>query len=307
MKKLLFLILYGVAVWFPQFQVAAAEPAPASEPVAVNEAPAIVAPATNASTSVASASATPASATPASEALAFSSDSVSAKTANQALEEAAREQKFLYLVVREAPNEASEAAQKKVEDTVQKLATRTTSFVMDRTQETEKAIVEKFNLKNAPMPIALVIAPNGAVTNGFVGDMITPEKLEEALVSTGYQRIIKAMQDRKLILLGVQNSSTTANAAAMVGVNEFKADPRFGKDVEVIQIDPADAREEKLLTQLKINPKTTEAITALLAPPGTVLGTFPGATTKAQIESTLMSAMNSGCGTSGCGTSGCGS
>ena len=32
----------------------------------------------------------------------------------------------------------------------------------------ENRIIEKFNLKRSPMPFVLVLAPNGAITGGFL-------------------------------------------------------------------------------------------------------------------------------------------
>ena len=233
------------------------------------------------------------------------SSPASLNTITVALGKASQENKFVFLLVRDKQDEAIAAVKKTVEATVQKVADKAIALELDRNLPAEKETVEKYGLLRAPMPLVLVIAPNGAVTLGMVGDKATSEKLEAALVSQGLQRLIKAMQDRKLVLLCVQNANTKSNDAAMQGAKDFKADPRFGNDVEIIQVDPADANEEKLFSQLKIDPKTTEAVTTLLAPPGAAIGTFSGPTTKEKIEAALISATSGGCG-SGCASSGCG-
>lgn len=234
----------------------------------------------------------------------IASSSLSSSGVEAALTKAAQDNKFVFLLVQDKQDEPTAAARKTVEATAQKLADKAVWFELDRNKTTEKATIEKYELLRAPTPLVLVIAPNGAVTAGLVGDKATSEKLGEALVSSGLQRIIKAMQSQKLVLLCVQNKSTKSNEAAMKGVNDFKADARFGNDVEIIQIDPSDTNEEKVLAQLKIDSKTTEAITTLLAPPGAALATFSGATTKDQIETALKPPAGA-CGPSGCGPSGC--
>jgi hypothetical protein len=104
----------------------------------------------------------------------------------------------------------------------------------------------------------------------------------------------------------VQNGKTKSNDAAMQGVSSFKSDVRFAKFTEVVKIDPTDAGELKLLSQLKIDPNTTEAVTAFLAPPGAVIAKYNGATDMNTMVAALTAATSGGCGSGGCGPSGCG-
>jgi len=74
--------------------------------------------------------------------------------------------------------------------------------------------------------------------------------------------------------------------------------------VEIVKIDPSDSRESKFLQQCKANAGSANAQVVMIIPPGRVLGTFDGNTTKDKLMASLQSAMAS-CG-SGCGPSGCG-
>jgi hypothetical protein len=153
------------------------------------------------------------------------------------------------------------------------------------------------------MPLALAIAPNGAVTGGFPKNF-TEDQLLGAVVSPGMQKALKALQGRKLVLLCVQNDSTRSNEAALKGVKEFKADPKFGQATEIVMVDPANAEESRLLKSFKVDPGIDEAVTVFLAPPGTPIATYRGATDKnmmmAKLTSTV-SACAGGCGPGGCG------
>lgn len=233
------------------------------------------------------------------------SSSVLLSNAASALAKAAQENKFIYVLVQNKQDDQTSAVRKTVEATVQKLPDTTVWVEIDRNKPADKEVLEKYDLLRAPLPLVLSIAPNGAVTAGLIGKQVTSAQLEGAIVSTGFQKLMKAMQDKKLVLLCCQNKSTTGNEAAMKGVNEFKADPKFAADVEIIQVDPADAHEAELLTKLKISPQTSEAVTALLAPPGTPLGLFAGATSKDKIESTVKAASSGGCAPGTCGPNGC--
>jgi acetolactate synthase small subunit len=171
---------------------------------------------------------------------------------------------------------------------------------VNRSLPEEKEMVERFGLQTAPVPIVLAIAPNGAVTGGINGADLTEERLRDAVASPAMQQCLKALQERKLVFVCVQNGQTKANEAAMKGVNEFKADPQYAEATEIIRVDPADAKEAKLLAQLKADPKAKTANTALLAPPGMVVTRVDGATSKAGLEAALKKAMASCAPGSGC-------
>jgi len=102
-----------------------------------------------------------------------------------------------------------------------------------------------------------------------------------------------------------QNDKTKSNDAAMQGVREFKADVRFASATEIVMLDPTDATEASFLTDLKVSPDTAEATTVFIAPPGTAIGKFEGATNKDALVEVLSKA-NTGCGPGGCGPGGCG-
>ena len=84
----------------------------------------------------------------------------------------------------------------------------------------------------------------------------------------------------------------------MNGVRAFKADQRYSAATEVLMVDPHSAAERPLLAKLGMNAPVEEATTILVAPPGSVIGSFKGATNKDQIITTLTSALSS-CG-AGC-------
>jgi hypothetical protein len=175
---------------------------------------------------------------------------------------------------------------------IKTLAARVDSVVARVTDPSEAAIVTKFRVNQAPMPLVLVIAPNGAVTSSFPGNF-TKEQLLSAFGTPSSEKLFGALQQGKLVLVCLQNGKTRWNAEAMNGVRAFKADQRYSAATEVVMLDPHASGEKSLLTKLGINAPVEEATTLLVAPPGSIIGTFKGATDGNQIITTLTNAISS--------------
>ncbi len=196
-----------------------------------------------------------------------------------AINRAAKAQKYLFVFFYKNENEQVQKMRKIFDAAMQEAADRAESIAVDVTDPSEKEIVDKFRVGRAPMPLVLALAPSGAVTGGFPV-MFTKDQLLGAFVSPGMEKTLKALQDSKYVFLCVQNAETKQNDAAMKGVRDFKADAEYAKTTEIITLDPTDSAEAKLLKKFGIDPKTDEAITVFLTPPGQIVCTFKGATDK---------------------------
>ncbi|NQT18277.1 MAG: hypothetical protein HQ592_01135 [Planctomycetes bacterium] len=231
------------------------------------------------------------------------SDNPAAANGMAAAERAAETGRYLFAFFYKEHTEHTRAMSKAFDKAVAQLTDRADSVAIDVAAPAEADIVKKYNLSRSPVPLVLALAPNGVVTGVFTTE-VTQEQLAAAIAGPAKQACLKALQQRKIVFLCAQNKSTKSNDAAMQGVNDFKADDRFALFTEIVKIDPSDAAEKKFLEQLRIDPKTAEAITVFLAPPGSVIAKFTGPTDRAGLVATLQKA-SSGCGTGGCGPSGC--
>jgi hypothetical protein len=117
---------------------------------------------------------------------------------------------------------------------------------------------------------------------------------------------MKHLQDGKLVFVCVQNGKTKSNDAAMQGVRDFKADERFASATEIVMLDPTDSAEASFLADMKIDPKTEEAMTVFLVPPGSAIAQYKGATDKAELAAMLQKAGSGACAGGSCGPGGCG-
>ncbi len=221
-----------------------------------------------------------------------------------AIQEAAAAKKYLFAFFWKADGEQTTAMKKVFEAAMKKADDRAQSVHVRVTDSAEKEIVNKFGLDRAPMPLVLAIAPNGAVMGGFP-TKFTGEELAGAFGTPCTEQCMKLLQDRKLVFLCVQNGATKSNEGALKGVREFQQDKRFADATEIVMLDPADSAEGPFLSDLKIDPKTPEAMTVFLAPPGAAIAEFQGATDKTVLVSTLEKA-GSACTGGKCGPGGCG-
>jgi hypothetical protein len=182
-----------------------------------------------------------------------------------AMKQAAQEKKYLFAFFWK--DESSETANlKKVfEEAMQKVGDRANSIQVCISDSSESGIIETFDLKRAPMPLALAIAPNGAIMGGF------PQKFDEdnllnAFGSPCTEQCMKTMQDGNLVLLCVQNQSTTSNEEAMKGVNDpsviLADEPTGNLDPEtsqqVIRFFEEVNAEGKTIVMVTHDPRTAE-------------------------------------------------
>jgi hypothetical protein len=221
-----------------------------------------------------------------------------------AIEKAAQAKKYLFVFFWKEADSNTTAMRKIFQETMKKVADRADALEIKADDPAEGGIVKKFEVERAPMPLALALAPNGAITGGF------PTRFDEQLLLKAFatpctQKVMKGLQESKLVLLCVQNAKTKSNDSAMKGVRDFQADPKFSGATQVVMLDPADAAEAEFLRDLQIDAKTPEAITAFLAPPGVPLGKFAGATTKDELMTTLQKASSGCCPGGACGPGGC--
>jgi hypothetical protein len=211
----------------------------------------------------------------------------------EAMRRAAEANQYLFVFFYEKDDDATRAARKTFDEAVKKITPAPQSVAVDRTAPAEAELVAKCGVDRAPMPLVLAIAPVGAVTGGFKAADLTEERLRDAVASAGLQKCLKALQDRRLVLVCLQNGRTQANEEAMKGVNDFKANSQFGSVTDVVKVDPSDPKETKLLAQLKADPQSRTATTAFLAPPGVLVATVSGPTTKDALVASLQKAMSS--------------
>lgn len=220
----------------------------------------------------------------------------------EAVPRAAKAEKHLFVFFYRNEDEQTRKMREVFEAATRKVQKKAEAIAINVADPAEEGIVGKFKVRRAPMPLVLVVAPNGAIAGGFPM-RFDEDQLLSAFLSPCMAGCLKGLQDRKLVFICIQNEKTKNNEAAMKGVRAFQKDRRFSEATEVLKLDPSNRDEKAFLTKLRVDPGTDEAITVFLAPPGAPIATIRGATDKDTLVAKLMTVM-SGCGSGpGCGIS----
>ena len=205
-----------------------------------------------------------------------------------AIKQAAEAKKHLYILFYGEDKETTGTARKSLEAIVAKMADVAQCVALERDAPAQKALVEKYGLKAAPLPLVLVLAPNGAITMGCLAQDINEERLRDGIASPCQQNCMKALQDKKIVVVCAYDKTIAADDPSVKAVADFHADAKYAQLTEVVKVDPADAAEARFVEQLKVDAKTA-LTTIVLAPPRTLLKTFTGPVTKAALEGALKS------------------
>jgi hypothetical protein len=230
-----------------------------------------------------------------------------ASQAQAAIDRAAAANKYVFLFFWKEDNPQTGKAKNIVEPAVAKMSDKA-DFVSMRINDpnpAEKKLVDKYGVNGAPMPLVLAIAPSGAITKAFT-KIFDDKELRTAFVSPCKERCLKALQSRKLVLVCVVDQANLQDKIPVPkGVDDFKADARYGAATEIVLVNVRNAAERTFLTELDIAPRFAP-ITVFLGPPGAIIGTFSRGAAKEEFVTVLTRAQSGGCSGGSCGPGGCG-
>ncbi len=223
----------------------------------------------------------------------------------QALDRAAAAKKFAFVFFWKEQNAETDRAWGVLQAAAGKMSDWADVVAVQTTAPAEKTLVDRFGTGRAPMPLVLAVAPCGAVTKAFTG-VFDEAHLRTAFVSPGTQLCLKALQDRKLVLLCVVDPADPNGPGVPAAAQQFKADQRFGAATEIVLVSAGDEGEAGFFRELKVDTRVSKPFTVLLAPPGSVIGQFDGRASKEQLLAKLAAAQSNPCAGGKCGPGGCG-
>ena len=222
------------------------------------------------------------------------------------MDRAAAAQKYVFLFCWKDKNPQTDKAWGILRPAVANMTDSAEVASIQITDPAEKAIVDKYGLTRAPMPLVLAIAPCGAITKGFT-KTFDEKQLRTAFVSPCTQQCLKALQDRKLVLACVVDHVNPQDQVMLPkGVEDFKADAKYGSATKVVLVNARDQGEAAFLKDFQVDPQVQKPVVVFLAPPGAMIGKFDGSTTKQELVAKLVSAQSNPCAGGKCGPGGCG-
>jgi len=194
--------------------------------------------------------------------------------------------KFTFILFWKEDNAATQDMAAKLTTAVEKRTARVEWAAININDPANQATVDRYKVSRAPMPMAVCVAPNGAVT-GFYTNRISDEAVEQALVTPTMTSCMKAMQEGKMVLVHgrLDDRSALPNGAAA-----FASDAAFQARTTVVSFRLDDAQESRFVTELGVPANSKAPVVALLAPPGVLVGKFAESSTKDQIAAALHAA-----------------
>ena len=222
--------------------------------------------------------------------------------AEAAIQAAAKQNLYIFAIFFKQNDEASTKMLEEAKKLQAQHSSRANFISIDITDTANKELMTRYGVDRAPIPLTLVIAPNGAVTAGYP-NKINKTDLSEAFVSNGMAAVLKILQGGKLAVICVQNSNTKLNKESLAVAEGLGNDAMFRNAIEIVKIDPSDASEAKLIQSCRVDTKSQNAQLVIIAPPGRIVGTFDGTATTETIIAALTKAFSGG---GGCAPGGCG-
>lgn len=204
--------------------------------------------------------------------------------AQSAQAQAATAGKFGFFVFYREDNDVTRAMSQAVTELASQRPEAVAPIYVQLTNPAEAAVVRKFNVERAPMPLVIVTAPNGAVTGAYP-QRVTAEQLAASFVTPAMSHCMKSMQQGRLVFLCVH---ATPEAGVPQGVSEFLVDPQFQGRGDVVNVLAGDPAEAQLLKELGADPTVPNGVsTVFFAPPGVLVGKFTSLSAKAELAAAL--------------------
>jgi hypothetical protein len=213
-----------------------------------------------------------------------------------AMQQAAAADKYLFVFFWQEKSQQTNAMYSVFQSGMKNLSDKADSVAVNLSDPAEQPIVAKFGIDRSSLPLVLALAPNGAITKGFPV-RFQEDQFSQAFVSPCTAECMKALQDRKLVVLCVEHPAPQVRQVSLQrGVQEFAGQEPYSRTSKVVVLNANDPAEATFLKSLQLDPRTTAPVTVLMSPPGSVVGTFVGNVTKAEMVAKLNSASSCGPG-----------
>lgn len=205
-------------------------------------------------------------------------------TANPVVQQAP---KFNFILFWKDNNAPTQAFAEGLKSAVAKRAQRAEWSSVNVNDPANQAVVDRYQVSRAPMPLVLCIAPNGAIT-GSINRQFSDEAVERLLVTPAMADVTKALQDKKIVVIHIKQES---QSPLPFGAVELLADPAFKDRTTIVSVVFGDPQESRFMTDMQVKlADVNGSMLVIFAPPGAVVGKFPATVTEDQIAAALHAA-----------------
>jgi len=214
-----------------------------------------------------------------------------------AIAAAQNNKQYLFLLFYDKKGETLKVMESNINDFMNKSSEKILLYKALTTDDKEQDVVKVYGINRAPLPVLLVLAPNGAVTGGFP-QKVSMDSLEKSIVPTVVMNSLKTVQAGKIALVLLQNAKTKFNNESSKAAKEFADDSTVKGYVDIIKADPSDPKNSDFISSVKLSKDITEAAVVFIIPPGSIAGVYSGKITKDTLAAALKkcsSGSGSGC------------
>lgn len=198
----------------------------------------------------------------------------------QAIQQNCAAGKYTFIVFYKDADAALQALTANVQQGIKAREQETAVVQTQVSQPAEQALVTKYGVARAPLPMAIAVGPNGAMTGIFRRDTL-PAAFANAFVAPTMLQCMKHLQEGKLVFVNVHS---TAAPEVPAGVSLFAGSPEFQQRTVFVSMPSSNTQDKVLMGQMKINPAAIQGTTSvLIAPPGVLVGQFGPTATAEQI------------------------
>jgi hypothetical protein len=195
--------------------------------------------------------------------------------------------KFTFILFWKDNNAPTQAMSEGLKAAITKRSQRAEYSAVNVNDPTNRAMVDRYQVSRAPMPLVLCVAPNGAIT-GAIPQKLSDDAVERLIVTPAMAEVTKALQDKKIAVIHIKQEP---QSPLPYGALEFADDPMFKARTTIIPVVFGDPAESRFMTDMEIKPTDVNgSLLVIFAPPGVVVGKFPVTATKDQMAAALHAA-----------------
>ena len=202
------------------------------------------------------------------------------------LRQAAKQGKYTFLLFYKTGDAATQKMASVLKKGLAGNSGQATIAYVQADDPTERRVIAKYGLSRAPVPLTIVVAPNGALTAVFAKS-VTADKIGDAFVTPTMMVTMKSLQAGKIVLVNAQGSQKSTEPRVL---KSFQSDPHFKNRLVSISMKVADPREVKFVKQMQLDPAAKSGRLVMIAPPGVLIGKFEVNATKSVIAAALAKA-----------------
>ncbi len=212
-------------------------------------------------------------------------NAASLSRAQQSLQQASADKKMTFIMFFNKDDSTTRAMYKSLGEETSQIENATVVAV-NVNDKAESDSVSRFDASRLPLPALVAVAPNGAVS-GVFPRKLRAGQIANAVVSPIQAECIKALQDKKIVLLCAQPDT---GAYVPKGVQEFQAQPEFSTRTHIVNVRASDPVEAKFLKLFNVPNSVSRPVTVFMAPPGKLLGVYKTDVSSKTLTQTIVAA-----------------